>query len=1094
MIPPSGIGGFSNVIDGRWLTRSPDENGDGQDDDPAFMFFDPAQLGDTDATEVLSPTGIGSGFVIGTGQPDEVDDWNGPPLASAGLPSDWNERLSFYYQFGMTFEEFRWRWMDFLDIEPGALFGWEPGLPLNEHQTLVFDASPISFPLLPTRSRNDSANRPVNDPLDARPNLPGSGNSFWQGVKPRIPTGLSDDPDVFFGDSPGTVRLVRTLVDPLNSNRRVKMVIDRFDPVAEGSPQTLGDTFERLTNLHDDVENNAEHKASYGQNVGSRDFAGWSQPNIDEDVAVVWARAGRAWGWDVNRNGVYDLNEVSPRYVFSSLPEASSGLGDVSRVLEQDELEANGRTMPDSRTKESLDAVAWDLSLDPDGVFNGDGEYDIGDEPWFRRAYAAPLGYIKPYRYRKPGFFTTSSYPLGVASTDGNAPGLNWAFDSDAGFPFLPNGELRTGDQDAPNPSGVNSYSGWASRQQPGGLWVLMDKGQEEASSLEILPDNPSNSQPRWIDREQWVAPLQMAHKNGDIEQIGEILNAFLWGHIAEFNLTGTGGDSNTILTFSEIMNNPLPDLVDDSTQELDQYPVARRELDRRKFKEILDVQDKNLLRGLLTADGWTDPSLVFLNRYQPDQGHLDLQEALQGTALDSFRPSTPVMSARSVNELWRPSLPAGLSIFDSLVCDGPGSNYTFDLKDNGRQAYDQIAFDEEAFSNAAGFSGRPTRGLINLNTASPEVLRTLPHMSRLISNDREQWLVTDPDPLDNQGNPNTQPNWIATVNPGPDRRPEGDLLANGKPNPNSDSVNPQWTRIPESIVRYRDGDGTLARVNTRAGFGDAGDENLALPAYLDRGWIPNQEDPAVVLPTVPLFPEGIGNVDATAPFLEEPSGFFPGMRRGAGIASAGELLLLQRPALDGPVGPPLRGRSSPSIFGLLGDPYARQDLSSRAFDFQNDDVEPEQCNLGWRPRFGNDKLMQADARLATDRTNIRWDAVVEDIDLNDLSAVESKAPPEYDMEIPDSVAGDAEEAYLLFSGISNLVSVRSDTFTAYIQIKSFKQNPVTGIWDAMDPEYVVDDSRYVFQIDRSNCERPSDAPLIRMLNKVPSSMGVSGG
>ncbi len=860
------------------------------------------------------------------------------------------------------------------------------------------------------------------------------------------------------------------------------MIRRRRDP-----PQTLGDTFERLTNLHDDVEDNAEHEASYGQNVGSRDFAGWSQPDIEEDVAVVWARAGRAWGWDVNRNGVYDLNEVSPRYVFSSLPEASSGLGDVSRVLEQDEIEANGRSMPDSRTKQSLDAVAWDLSLDPDGVFNtSSGEYDPGDEPWFRRSYVAPLGYSAKYRYRKPGFFTTSSAPLGVNDPESGAPANTWAFDSDAGFPFLPNGELRTGDQDAPNPSGVNSYSGWASRERSGDLWVLMDKGQEEASALAIYPSNPSASDPRWIDREQWVAPLQMAHKNGDIEQVGEILNAFLWGHIAEFDLTGTGGISNTILTFSEIMNNPLPDLVDDSTQQLDQYPVARRELDRRKFKEILDVQDKNLLRGLLTADGWTDPSLVFLNRYQPDQGHLDLQEALQGTALDSFRPSTPVMSARSVNELWRPALPAGLSIFDSLVCDGPGSNYTFDLKDDGRQAYDQIAFDEEAFSNAAGFSGRPTRGLINLNTASPEVLRTLPHMSRLISNDREQWSVTDPDG-------DNQPDWIATVNPGPDRRPEGDLLANGKPNPNSDLVNPQWNRIPESIVRYRDGDVTLvARVNPRAGFGDADYDGLALPAYRDRGGRGDAE------PISPLFPEGIGNVDATAPPLGGPSGFFPGMRRNAGIASAGELLLLQRPALDGPGGVPLRGRSSPSMFGLLGDPYARQDplqdLSSRAFDFQNDDVEPEQCNLGWRPRFSDDVLMQADARLATDRTNIRWDAVVEDIDLDDPDLVAKfKAPPEYDMEIPDSVAGDAEEAYLLFSGISNLVSVRSDTFTAYIQIKSFKQNPVTGIWDAMDPEYLVDDSRYVVQIDRSNCERPSDAPLIRMLNKVPSSVGVFG-
>ncbi|MCP4836291.1 MAG: hypothetical protein GY895_16170, partial [Phycisphaera sp.] len=56
VIPPSGIGGINNVVDARWLTRSPDENGDGDADDPAFMFFDPEDLGDSGATAVISPT------------------------------------------------------------------------------------------------------------------------------------------------------------------------------------------------------------------------------------------------------------------------------------------------------------------------------------------------------------------------------------------------------------------------------------------------------------------------------------------------------------------------------------------------------------------------------------------------------------------------------------------------------------------------------------------------------------------------------------------------------------------------------------------------------------------------------------------------------------------------------------------------------------------------------------------------------------------------------------------------------------------------------------------------------------------------------
>ena len=85
------------------------------------------------------------------------------------------------------------------------------------------------------------------------------------------------------------------------------------------------------------------------------------------------------------------------------------------------------------------------------------------------------------------------------------------------------------------------------------------------------------------------------------------------------------------------------------------------------------------------------------------------------------------------------------------------------------------------------------------------------------------------------------------------------------------------------------------------------------------------------------------------------------------------------------------------------------------------------------------------------------------------------------------AVAGDAEEANLLFAGISNLVSVRSDTFTVHVRVRSFKQNPVTGVWSATDPEFVVDDSRYVFLVDRSGCDVPGQEPDIRLFAKIPN-------
>ena len=88
--------------------------------------------------------------------------------------------------------------------------------------------------------------------------------------------------------------------------------------------------------------------------------------------------------------------------------------------------------------------------------------------------------------------------------------------------------------------------------------------------------------------------------------------------------------------------------------------------------------------------------------------------------------------------------------------------------------------------------------------------------------------------------------------------------------------------------------------------------------------------------------------------------------------------------------------------------------------------------------------------------------------------------------DVPDQVAQDVEEQNLLFAGISNLITTRSDMFTVYFKIRSFRQNPVTGIWDATDPEYIVDDSRYVMLVDRSEVNRPTDKPKILYLEKLP--------
>ncbi|MEE8154036.1 MAG: hypothetical protein V3T53_03635 [Phycisphaerales bacterium] len=86
----------------------------------------------------------------------------------------------------------------------------------------------------------------------------------------------------------------------------------------------------------------------------------------------------------------------------------------------------------------------------------------------------------------------------------------------------------------------------------------------------------------------------------------------------------------------------------------------------------------------------------------------------------------------------------------------------------------------------------------------------------------------------------------------------------------------------------------------------------------------------------------------------------------------------------------------------------------------------------------------------------------------------------------PDIVAEDAEELNLLYSGMSNMLTTRSDVFTVYFRVRSFIQNPTTGVWDATNPEFIVDDSRYVMLVDRSEVNQPNDKPKILYLEKLP--------
>jgi len=88
---------------------------------------------------------------------------------------------------------------------------------------------------------------------------------------------------------------------------------------------------------------------------------------------------------------------------------------------------------------------------------------------------------------------------------------------------------------------------------------------------------------------------------------------------------------------------------------------------------------------------------------------------------------------------------------------------------------------------------------------------------------------------------------------------------------------------------------------------------------------------------------------------------------------------------------------------------------------------------------------------------------------------------------VRDETAADLEEHNLIFNGVSNLVSPRSDTFVAYFKVRHVRKDPATGLWDGTDPESVVDEARYVMIVDRSNVDRPTDEPRIVLFEKLPN-------
>jgi hypothetical protein len=195
-------------------------------------------------------------------------------------------------------------------------------------------------------------------------------------------------------------------------------------------------------------------------------------------------------------------------------------------------------------------------------------------------------------------------------------------------------------------------------------------------------------------------------------------------------------------------------------------------------------------------------------------------------------------------------------------------------------------------------------------------------------------------------------------------------------------------------------------------------------------------------------------------------------LRGDRGLASTGEIMLLDQPG-QGPPGY-IDRITGGSADDRIYDQYWRRDMGSEP-------SIPDQFSnrLAAKPFWNGPggAATQVSQRISTDRMD-EYDWANSTLPFGGTPIVRTR---------PDTTAGDVEEQNMLFAGASNIVTTRSDTFTVYFRVRSFRQNTSVSppVWDATNKEYIVDDSRYVMLIDRSTVNRPSDKPKILYLEKL---------
>ncbi|MSR17985.1 MAG: hypothetical protein EXS00_02265 [Phycisphaerales bacterium] len=744
-----------------------------------------------------------------------------------------------------------------------------------------------------------------------------------------------------------------------------------------------------------------------------------------EDYFMTWAHATRPWSWDPPdsgatatpaADGVIQPQERAPRFIlatsvqvtapgFGSLASGSGqGTGAPGAVFEgsgSSSQTADGDVYNGfiDRNTNAIPALADPVAADdPDRVNPSAVPPDVQPSQWFRA-----VGWVDPYhrsitgspwdspselagRRGKPVFFSTQSV-LAWTGTE------QWRIYPPA---FIHAAAPVSGTPQIVNPNALASVSplfGQVCRISYG------DKGGRAEGS-------PGETNPN-VKYEAFRLPVawRPSVKDADFEQVGEAMDVATWGIAVETN-TPVGGSvvenyQRTARTYGEAI-----------CDELDFWA----NMEQRTANAFYSLETP--ANAAIFAQADIRERLRFLGRLDP------------GRSTDVGWASTASWNPRVKSA--EPTLPPVTRFIERLVCDGGGMITASDADGDGilewpsvmvmpsgatgsvvtlSSDWDDLVVARRRFGLAIGSGvidgeGGSVPGLVNINTAPVEVLRTLPNMERLVTDDSD---IQDAATLwRTSALPVTLRNFEAA-----DSGIVGQLgdIPGLYPDPD-ESVH---VRVPEAIIAYRD-------LAFERNYTD-GSDTLGAPWYLDRGT-----------------------------FSTTALTFRPGMRAERGFASPAELRLLSRGFEV--------GTDADYVNQPAGLPVSYGALQSTSIEYAGRDPY-RTVGRG----YGSPDA-PLDARLSTDTTHgtVAWDPGA-----GATTALRER----------DRAAGDAEELNMLFSGISNLVTTRSDTFTVSMRIRTFRQNSINFRWDATDPATIVDDSRYVFAVDRSSVRHPNDKPKL---------------